>query len=83
MSTSKKRVDLFNSEESEYIRRALRLMVTDNKYKTESSYTANVSAYPTHKMPFVESHLTYLSKHPQLNPDHYLANLRISLKIRK
>lgn len=82
MSTAKRKVDLFHAEEAQALRDELKRMVLDSKYKTESSYTADASNYPDRLMPFVENHLTYLTKHPGVNPDHYLANLRISLKIR-
>ncbi len=82
MSTTKRKIDLFHAEEAQAIRDELRRLVLDANFKTDSSYTADVNAYPDSVMPFVENHLTYLTKHPGVNPDHYLANLRISLKIR-
>ena len=47
-----------------------------------SSYSANSKLYPDGQMPFVEKHLAYLLNHPKLDPQQYLANLRLMLKRR-
>jgi hypothetical protein len=47
-----------------------------------TSYSANAKLYPDGQMPFVEKHLTYLLNHPKLDPQQYLANLRLMLKRR-
>jgi hypothetical protein len=80
--SSKKKVDLFNSEEGDAIREQLDFMAADKSYRTEASYTPNGVTHPDHTMPFVEGHLTYLNKHSDVNPTHYLANLRLMLRIR-
>jgi hypothetical protein len=63
------------------IEEALRLMEEDSSYNTISSYSANV-AHLDHQIPFSEKHLLYLKNHPRLNPEHYLANLRLMMKVR-
>lgn len=82
MSTVKKKSTIFESEEGKLVKQALQVMVLDKAYKTESSYTANVAKYPNKLIPFIDTHMTYLNKHPEIRPEHYLSNLRISLKIR-
>lgn len=68
-------------QESDIIN-ALRSMVEDDSYKTESGYSINTEEYPDNVIPFVEKHVNYLSKHPQVDPEHYLSNLRLMLKVR-
>lgn len=82
MPTAKKKIDLFNSPEGLEIRAELSQMEQDNTYITESSYTADCDKYPNKRMPFIETHLTYLNKHAEVNPGHYLSNLRLMLRVR-
>jgi hypothetical protein len=82
MATTKKKIDLFNSIEGAKIREDLEAMMRDKSYKTDSSYTADGFSHPDHKMPFVQKHMNYLAKHSELNPEHYLSNLRLMLKKR-
>ena len=49
---------------------------------THMSFSANTELYPDGQMPFVEKHITYLMGHPKLDPEQYLANLRLMLKQR-
>lgn len=81
-SIARKKIDLYNSPEGTEIRQALEAMELDGTIRTESSYTANVAKYPDKSISFVENHLAYLTKHAELDPEHYLANLRLMLKIR-
>lgn len=60
----------------------LRKLVENAAFNTESSYSANVEAYPDHLIPFVQKHLAYLHAHPKVNPDQYLSNLRMMTKVR-
>ena len=64
------------------IRQLLHGMVSNTAYNTEPTYSANLANYPDHLIPFVEKHLAYLKNHPKLNPEQYLANLRLMTKIR-
>lgn len=61
---------------------ALRLMEADPKCKTEAAYRANSDLWPDNRIPFSNNHLAYLKSHPNLNPKHYLANLRLMIKLR-
>ena len=60
----------------------LREMSNDDSYRTEPGYSIDAEAYPDHIVPFEEFHINYLRKHAQIDPVHYLSNLRLMLKIR-
>ena len=60
----------------------LQSMLEDDSFHTEPGYSINTEAYPDHVIPFVEKHVSYLNKHPQVDPEHYLSNLRLMLKVR-
>jgi hypothetical protein len=82
MPTLKRKTDFFATEEGIQIEAELRKMAADGCYKTESSYSANAADYPDNLIPFVDKHMNYLMQHQNLNPQHYLANLRLMCKIR-
>lgn len=73
---------MYHSEEGAAIRQLLCDMELDKTYRTDPTHTANIAAYPDMKKPFVESHLDYLTKHSEVEPAHYLSNLRLMLRIR-
>ncbi|MGI9027403.1 MAG: hypothetical protein ACR2FM_00975 [Candidatus Saccharimonadales bacterium] len=60
----------------------LQRMMEDASYHIKPGYSIDTETYPDNLVPFVESHLNYLKTHPQVDPMHYLANLRLMLKIR-
>lgn len=64
------------------ITQKLELMLEDDSYHTTKGYSIDTEAYPDHAVPFVEHHMNYLRKHPQVDPEHYLSNLRLMLKVR-
>jgi len=82
MSSFKKRINFFDSEEGNEVRRELRQMAADSGYTTESSYNANDVLYPGHDMSFVQKHMHYLNTHQNVNPQQYLSNLRLMTKVR-
>ena len=57
----------------------LTLMVNDPVYNTRVAYQSSPASTAT---TFVGWHMLYLSLHPKLSPQHYLANLRLKLKVR-
>lgn len=61
----------------EEISTALQKMESDPTFVTNPAYRANSSLFPNNTISFVEAHLTYLKLHPKLDPNHYLANLRL------
>lgn len=64
--------------DEEEIRQALIDMETNLGLKTEAG--VNLDSEP---ITFLEKHMAYLRMHPKVNPEHYLANLRTMLKIRR
>lgn len=82
MPTAKKRPDLYTSEEGAKVQAALKSMALDNGYSTIDSYSANADVHPDHLVTFVEKHMSYLQTHPSVDPDHYLANLRLMTRVR-
>lgn len=68
-------------KESEIITE-LQALVQDDSYHTEPGHSIDTITYPDNNVPFIESHIGYLHKHPQVDPKHYLSNLRLMLKVR-
>jgi hypothetical protein len=82
MPTAKKRPDLFSTQEGVLVEEALKSMALDTSYATIDTYSANSEAHPDHLVTFVEKHMSYLRSHPSVDPDHYLANLRLMTRVR-
>lgn len=78
MRTTLSQQKFLDSEEAASVRLSLQSMVADPCFNTELPYTAN----PDNKQSFVDKHMTYLSQHPKLNPQHYLSNLRLMTRIK-
>jgi hypothetical protein len=81
MANVKKRVNFFESETGIYIKNILVEMTRDDHYNTISSYSADTSSYPDNLIPFVEKHMHYLNTHPNIDPEHYISNLRLLTKL--
>jgi maltodextrin utilization protein YvdJ len=64
------------------VEQLLQAMLEDESYRTLPGYSIDTETYPDHNVPFVAAHMHYLKKHPQVDPEHYLSNLRLMLKIR-
>lgn len=64
------------------VMQALQDMLEDDSFHTEPGYSIDAETYPNNSVPFVDSHMNYLSRHPQTDPSHYLSNLRLMLKVR-
>ena len=82
MSTGTKKNSFFNAEERAKIEETLRLMATDLAYNTKSSYSANSDLHPDNLVNFVDKHMSYLTSHPSVDPNHYVSNLRLMTRIR-
>jgi len=82
MSLTKKKNNLFESEEGVRIKQTLQFMVGSSVYNTEPSYSANTVVYPNNLIPFVDKHLSYLNSQPSVDIEHYLANVRLMTRIR-
>lgn len=57
-------------------------MEKDSTYATNRGYVRDTPQSEKRSVSFREFHLDYLKKHPKVNPEHYLSNLRTMLKIR-
>lgn len=57
-------------------------MEKDKKYNTASHYVADSLKYPNNKITFAEKHLAHLRKFPDINPYHYISNLKMMTLIR-
>lgn len=82
MPNIKSRMDFLESEKGREIRYKLQLMAEDSSYNTASSYSANALLYADNRIPFVDKHMAYLVNHPLLDPDEYLANVKLATRIR-
>ena len=82
MAVAKKRTNFFDSIEGKDVKRTLQLMAEDNSYATKPSYSADTLQYKNNMMPFVDKHMNYLSKHPNLDPYHYISNLRLMTRVK-
>ena len=81
MGSPKKRADFYESEDGLRIKQILIDMTQNDRYNTNSSYSANSVAHPDNLIPFVDKHMTYICSNPNINPDQYLANLRLLTKL--
>jgi hypothetical protein len=82
MAVMKKRNYLVDSLEGAQIKHSLRLMELDQTFHTESSYSANGVLHNDHVISFTDKHWSYLNNNPQVDPTHYLANLRLMTRVR-
>lgn len=79
--TQKKRTLFFDTPLAGAVKAQLIAMKNDTRFKTESIYTANGVAYPDNQLPFVDKHMNYLQSHPAVDPEQYLANLRLISRV--
>lgn len=82
MTLGSKSIAFLNSPQGVSAKDTLKEMHVNDKYNTLSSYSANTTDYPDNLIPFVDKHIYYLCTHPAVNPDHYLANLRLMTRLR-
>lgn len=65
------------------VREKLLAMQQDPQFTTQaSSFSPDSDLYPDGQIPFVDKHIAYLMKYPKLDPDQYLANLKLMLRKR-
>lgn len=60
----------------------LRELEANLGFHTSDGYSSNSEDYPDNVIPFVQKHMRYLNDHPQVNPEQYLSNLRLMIKVR-
>jgi len=76
MATTK-RTNFETTEEGLWCKQVLQEMESDDAYYTEPSFTINTADYPDNKMPFVVTHMNYLTRHPEASSRNYISNLRL------
>lgn len=81
MPTIKRKI-FFDSEAGVALVKTLQEMVEDPAFNTEPTYSANCDKYPDNLIPFVDKHMDYLSSHPSVNPQYYIANLQLMTRVR-
>jgi hypothetical protein len=81
MATTGKRGSFADEQTATETEAILVAMVQDNAYNTDSSYSANSILYPDNIIPFVDKHMQYLRTH-SIDPQYYLSNLRLMVRIR-
>ncbi len=82
MSTVKSRTHYLETEEGINILEALEQMVADPRYNTAPTYSANSTQYPDNLIPFVDKHMNYLTTHPKVDAEMYIANLKLMTRAR-
>jgi hypothetical protein len=82
MATLKRRTDFYTSEEGKLVQTTLTVLLADEVYNTEPTYSAKKESYPDGNMPFIDRHMQYLEAHPMVNVQQYLSNLRLMIKQR-
>jgi hypothetical protein len=80
--TLKKKGIFSDSEKGAEIKAELMHMMQDGTFNTSPSYSANAIIHPDGLINFADKHMHYLDVHPNLDPDHYVANLRLMTRIR-
>jgi hypothetical protein len=60
----------------------LKEMEKDKKYNTASHYVADSLKYPNNEITFSEKHIAHLRKFPDINPYHYISNLKMMTLLR-
>lgn len=81
MPSYKKKTSFANSEQMAEIKAILDSMVENTSYNTKSSFSINTELYPDSLMPFTDKHMQYLVSHGGINPNQYLANLRLMTRV--
>lgn len=81
-TATKRKINFFESEEGIAVKGRLQDMVANKAFNTDSSYSANGTQYPSHEIPFTDKHMNYLSSHPAIDPEQYVANLRLLTRYR-
>jgi len=78
ISSNQYRKEFLATKAAAEIRELLKQMEESPLYATKSSYRAGVAG----DISFADKHFAYISTHPTVRPDQYLANLRLMTKLR-
>ena len=79
MTNAQGRMKFLASDEAAVIRQELLDMAEDPQFNTKSVYTTVDS--PESAL-FVEKHMAYMSNNLSINPEDYLANLKLRTRLR-
>jgi hypothetical protein len=80
-SLANSRTRFMESVKGQEIKAALLKMEADERFNTQRGYT-NIESSELDNTSFTDKHMSYLSQHLYVNPDHYLSNLRFMTKSR-
>jgi hypothetical protein len=83
MSAVAKKTNFLESEEGIETRQTLQLMEESIYFNTTSVYTPDTLHHPDNLISFVDRHMNYLSCHPNLVPEQYIANIKLMIRIRQ
>ena len=79
MRTTLSQQKFLDSDVATEVRAELERMEADNMYNTQPIYAATMVEAKT----FVAKHMDYLCERPKLDPQQYLANLRLMTRIKQ
>lgn len=79
---SKTKSSFVSDEQMVQVKTTLEEMVESTTYNTQSSFSANLTRHPDNLICFVDKHMEYLASHRGIDPQHYVANLRLITRIR-
>lgn len=77
MAIARQEIEFRASDEGKWCQQTLIDMEKDPAFHTETTFTSDGEHFPDHRMPFVTTHMNYLIKHHDVNPRHYISNLRL------
>lgn len=82
MALVKTRTTFADSDLGKESKQKLTQMVVSDMYNTTATYSANKLQYPDNLLPFIDKHMNYLASHPLIDPDKYIANIKLMTKLR-
>lgn len=71
------KIDYFETPDGIEIKELLLAMNSSDEYVTVDSYNPNSQMYALNAISFVEKHMEYIRKHPNLSATQYVSNLKI------
>ncbi len=83
MSAKNSKSHIYDPVHEAEVLAVLQSMEQDASYNTETRYAADSVKYPTHRITFSERHMEHLKKFPNIDPDQYVANLKMMTRERR
>lgn len=78
ISPNQYKKEFLASDMAANVRQQLLLMEADPQYSTKNSYNPGADG----DISFSDKHFMYISTHPTVQPNQYMANLRLKTKLR-